>query len=50
MINLGIDFGAFLDSLRFMGIGMIGIFAVTIVIILSMIVLNKFTSKKPDKE
>ena len=50
MFDLGINVEAFIDSLRYMGIGMIGIFTVTIVIVLSMILLNKFTSKKPDKE
>lgn len=49
MFNLEINVKAFLESLRYMGVGMIGIFAVTMVIILSMILLNKFTSKKADK-
>ncbi len=49
MFNLEINIGAFLDSLRYMAIGMVGIFAVTLVIILSMVLLNKFTSKKSDK-
>ena len=49
MFNLEINVKAFLESLRYMGVGMIGIFAVTIVIIISMILLNKFTSKKADK-
>ena len=50
MFNLEINVKAFLDSLRYMGIGMVGIFAVTIVIVISMILLNKFTSRKSDNE
>lgn len=37
---------AFLDSLPIMGYGMLGIFAVTAVIILSMTLLGKIPDKK----
>ena len=39
-----IDFPAFLASLRYMGQGMLGIFAVTLVIILAIVLLNKLTA------
>ena len=35
-----------LDTLEYMGKGMFGIFVVTAIIILSVFLLNKFTSKK----
>ncbi len=41
-----IDFPAFVASLRYMGQGMLGIFAVTLVIILAIVLLNKITAKK----
>ena len=41
-----INFYAFLDSLKYMGQGMVGIFAVTLVIILAIVLLNKLTEKK----
>lgn len=44
-----IDFDAFLRSLPMMGKGMLGIFAVTAVIILAVVLLNKLTGKKKDK-
>ncbi len=39
------NINAFLETLPVMGKGMLGIFAVTLVIILAMMALNKFTSK-----
>ena len=36
---------AFLDSLPIMGMGMVGIFIVTIIIIVVVSLLNKITSK-----
>lgn len=39
--------GDVLDSLAIMGKGMLGIFLVTAVIILTVVLLNKFTAKKP---
>lgn len=43
-----IDFQAFLNTLPVMAKGMGGIFIVTAVIILSMVILNKLTSAKTD--
>ena len=37
---------AFVDNLKYMGVGMIGIFLVIGVIILSVVVLNKLTAPK----
>lgn len=37
----------FLDSLKIMGLGMIGIFLVTLVIIAVMVLLTRFTKDKP---
>ncbi|HUM83489.1 MAG TPA: hypothetical protein PLN48_06890 [Lachnospiraceae bacterium] len=39
----------FLSSLRVMGIGMLGIFAVTAVIILVIVILTKVFPEKKDK-
>jgi hypothetical protein len=39
-----IDFAAFLNSLPIMGKGMLGIFVVTLVIIVSIMILNKVGS------
>ena len=44
-----IDFNAFLNSLPIMAMGMLGIFAVTGVIILVVVLLNKLTSGKKSK-
>lgn len=45
-----IDVAAFLDSLKIMGIGMLGIFIVTMVLIGVMVLLTKaFPEKKEDK-
>ena len=37
---------AFVENLKYMGVGMLGIFIVIGVIILSVVVLNKLTSPK----
>lgn len=47
-MNLNID--AFLNSLPMMGKGMLGIFVVTLVIILMISLLNKATASKQTKE
>ncbi len=36
----------FIDNLKYMGLGMLGIFIVIGIIILATVVLNKVTSKK----
>jgi len=41
-----IDFTAFLDTLPYMGAGLVGIFSVTGVMILTVILLNALTSIK----
>ncbi len=45
-----IDTNAFLDSLPIMGIGLLGIFIVTAVIIIGIYILRAVTSLKPDTE
>ena len=46
-----IDVAAFLESLKIMGIGMLGIFIVTMVLIGVMVLLTKaFPEKKEDKQ
>lgn len=47
-MNLNID--AFLNSLPLMGKGMLGIFVVTLVIILMITLLNKLTAPKQSEE
>lgn len=47
-MNLNID--AFLNSLPMMGKGMLGIFVVTLVIILMISLLNKLTTSKQAEE
>ncbi len=42
--------GAFIDSLYYMGVGMLGIMLVIGVIIGITVLLNKITNKKSDKE
>lgn len=37
------NFSAFVETLPIMGLGMVGIFAVTAVIILTMVLLKKFS-------
>jgi len=39
------NFDAFLKTLPIMGLGMVGIFAVTAVIILTMVLLKRFSGK-----
>ena len=43
---------AFIENLKYMGVGMLGIFMVIGIIILSVVVLNKVTApkKKSDEE
>jgi hypothetical protein len=41
-----IDIQALLESLPYMGKGMLGIFIVTLTIILTVTILNKVTNKK----
>ncbi len=41
-----IDFNAFLETLPIMGKGMLGIFVVTAIIVVFMILLNLFTKEK----
>lgn len=45
-MNISLDL--MLKALPIMGQGMLGIFAVTLVIILSVTLLNKFTQEKTD--
>lgn len=45
-----IDTGAFMQSLPIMGIGLLGIFIVTAVLIIGIYILRAFTSLKPDSE
>ena len=45
-----IDTGAFINSLPIMGIGLLGIFIVTAVIIIGIYVLRAITSQKADAE
>lgn len=40
-MNFNINVNAFLSTLPYMGKGMLGIFIVTLVIVISMILLNK---------
>ena len=47
-MNLNID--AFMNSLPMMGKGMLGIFVVTLVIILMITLLNKLTAPKQSEE
>ena len=41
---------AFVENLNIMGVGMLGIFVVIGAIILSVVVLGKFTAPKPEKK
>jgi len=43
---MGINVQAFLESLPIMGMGMVGIFIVTAIIIIVVSALNKFTAPK----
>lgn len=51
MLNLSASFEPvhFLDNLRYMGLGMLGIFVVIGVIMLLTILLNKLTAEKKDE-
>lgn len=40
------NINAFLETLPVMAKGMLGIFAVTIIIVIAMMLLNKFTSEE----
>ena len=42
----GVNFGAFVDNLKYMGAGMVGIFLVIGAIILSIVLLGKLTDRK----
>lgn len=46
-MNFNVDL--FLETLPVMGKGMLGIFIVTGIIILSMVILNKISKEKKDK-
>ncbi len=48
--GIHLDGGAFVDSLQYMLKGLAGIFLVTGIIILAMVILEKATGKKQDKE
>ena len=43
---MSINVQAFLDSLSIMGLGMVGIFVVTLIIIAVVMILNKTTAGK----
>lgn len=45
-MNFAIDFAAFVDSLQYMGKGMLGIFVVTSVIVIFVNALNNLPEKK----
>ena len=45
-MNFHINFPAFVDSLQYMGKGLLGIFIVTAVIVLAITLLQKVLSKK----
>ena len=49
-MNFRIDADAFVDTLPIMGKGMLGIFIVTAVIVITVAVLNKVTGKKKNKD
>lgn len=48
--GIHLDGGAFVDSLQYMLKGMVGIFLVTGLIILTVVILEKVTGKKQDQE
>lgn len=41
-----IDFSAFLDSLQYMGKGMLGIFLITVLLVVMVVILEKATGHK----
>ena len=47
---MNIDPMAFVENLRYMGLGMLGIFVVIGLIILSTLILNTVTAPKKDKK
>ncbi len=47
---MNIDFNAMLDTLPIMGMGMLGIFLVTGVIILTIVLLNRLTAPRKQKK
>lgn len=47
---MNIDFNAMLDTLPIMGMGMLGIFLVTGVIILTIVLLNRLTALRKQKK
>ena len=49
-MNIRIDGQALVDSLPIMGKGMLGIFLVTAVIVITVAILNKVTGRKKKKE
>lgn len=49
-MEIGYNYEKFMKALSVMGMGMLGIFIVMGVIIASVIILNKLTSKKPPKK
>ena len=49
-IIMKIDVNAFLDSLPIMGVGLLGIFIVTIVIIIGIYILTAITSKSAEAD
>ncbi len=49
-MNFRIDGQAFVDSLPIMGKGMLGIFLVTAVIVITVAILNKVTGRKKKSE
>ncbi len=44
-MNIDVDFGRFAESFKYMGIGMLGIFLITGIIIGVVTILNKIKSK-----
>ena len=47
---MNINPSAFVENIKYMGLGMVGIFIVIGVIILAVAVLNKVTLKKPENK
>ena len=47
---MNIDFNAMLDTLPIMGMGMLGIFLVTGVMILTIVLLNRLTAPRKQKK
>ena len=49
-MNIGFDPMAFVENLKYMGIGMLGIFLVMGILILGTAALNKVTGRNRDSE